>query len=373
MRHTFQHETEVNMSLVRTTDDGALIMNAAPMRVGQMLHFGIELPDALREELGVDFDQEVMGEYERDTVLDMAGQMKATAITNGHIFLEEGDRKNFAIGALLDDGELDDDGLVRTEATIYDPQGIAKINNGVSQLSTGGEGEFIANPNRGRDGAADFFVRNVTLNHVALVELGRAGPTARLANALKLKESKMFTIGNRKFENEAAAAEFVSGLETKITTLEAAAEPLDVEVASLQNQVAELTTERDTARGELATAIATIENSDPIAEAKRMADEHAAFVNEATALGHDAAGLELGAYDVKATKLQILNSLGIKLAEDASDDAVSGSWNSAVSLGSTGDKKPASVLNSQGSKPKGEPLLSQIANRAIRTPAKKDD
>lgn len=370
MQHRFTHAAGINLSQLRTTDDGAVIMNAVPMRVGDMEHLGFELPSALFQELGVEFEDIVIGRYERDTTENMASQMKACAITRGHVFLEAGDRKEFAIGTLLEDGQMDGD-LVRTEAEINNPEAIVAINSGTCELSTGGFGDYVANPNRGRAGEPDFFIRNVTLNHVALVEEGRAGPEARLLNHRKeKKESPMFKLGTREFANEAAAAEKFAELENAAAKVP----ELTTKVTDLESEVETLTNSRDELEGKLTVAEASIENANPQADAVKLANTHAAFVENANKLGYEGEDLKLGEYEMKDEKRKLLNSLGLSMADDASDVQIDAAFDAALKLNKPKEPTQKSVFDTptQNSK-RAVPLSEEIRNSKTSIAAKKGE
>lgn len=334
-------------------DDGSLIMDAVPLIADQQLmYYGYELP--LDELFSVDYndanpefawDAQVFGLLTTECATYMLDQFEGLAITDGHTFVETGHREDVAVGAFLRDAVLDAN-KVKTRALLYAAAAIVKAETNQSELSIGGIAFMEANPNRGAAGEPDFFIRRFNLNHVALVENGRAGPEARLLNhkaSLSHNPTKdsdpMKTIivnGVAHEVPDAVADEFA-----RMTT---ASSDLATTNTSLSNQVAALTTERDTAQGradglqgELETAQAAITNNQPDvpALAAAMANEHASFVTEAALLGHTD-DLTLGGYDRAEVMSTVLNTRGATIPADASADYLKARWDAAVEAAGSG-------------------------------------
>ena len=161
------------------------------------------------------------------------------------------------------------------------------------------------------------------------------------------------------------------------------------QISNLEGQVAAITIERDTATGALAAAQTELANAqaeitrlsavDPTAEATRIANEHAAFADEAQRLGH-ADPLTLGGYDRAAVMRTVLNARGGAFADDTSVDVLNGAWQFAVANAGSGTR---SVIDNRQPAPAAPaaPLANVAAgaDAAVRAsyfggaPKKKED
>jgi hypothetical protein len=184
------------------------------------------------------------------------------------------------------------------------------------------------------------------LNHVALVEEGRAGPEARLLNhrasiAHNQKDVSLMKVTINGVELEVPDVA-VTHYSAQISNLEGQVQTLNDSATALTNSVGEITAERDSAVGALTAAqaeltnakaqVTELENSAPdiAAEATRIANEHSAFAAEAGRLGYKDE-LGLGQYEPKAVMLTVLNARGAKFDETANEDTLKGAWSFALS------------------------------------------
>ena len=390
-------------NVVYRLDDGSLIMDAVPLIANQdLLYYAYELPT---EELfglktfwsdtdplpagHIRWNQALTGRLTTECAQNCADQFEGLPITDGHVDVEPGKRDEVAVGTFLRDAVIDGD-KVRTKALIYVAASIVKIDANGSELSIGGMAFMEPNSRRGEAGEPDFFIKRINLNHVALVEEGRAGPEARLLNhraslAHKQKEvpHMKVTINGVEIEVPDVAVNHYAG---QMSNLEGQVATLTTTNSELTNSVASLTTERDTATGALAAAQTELANAqaevtrlsevDATAEATRIANEHAAFADEAQRLGH-ADPLTLGDYDRTAIMRTVLNARGGTFAEDASVDVLNGAWQFAVANAGSGTR---SVIDNRQPAP-AAPLANVAAgaDAAVRAsyfggaPKKKED
>lgn len=369
-------------NVVYRLDDGALIMEAVPLIANQdMLYYAYELPteelfglelswdyqwdelSASERKTRIKWDTPLIGRLTQECAVNAADQFEGLPITDGHIEVEIGKRNEVAVGTFLRDATLDGD-KVRSKALVYEAAAILKVETEGSELSIGGMAFMEPNSARGNEGEPDFFIRRINLNHVALVERGRAGPEARLLNhraelAHQQKVPSMkVTINGVEIEVPDVAVNHYAGL---ISNLEG-------QVATLTNSVAEITSERDTAQGALDAATVELTNAqasvtelqnaqpDVTAAAAALANEHTAFAAEAVRLGHTEE-LVLGSYDRTEVMRTVLNGRGADLAEDASADRLAGAWDFALKHAASGT---TSVLDTP-TPPASAPLANVAA------------
>lgn len=327
--------------------DGSLIMSAVPLVADMdMIYLGYELP--LERLFGVSddsqWDRQFIGRLTMECAEAALDQFEGLALVDGHITVEPGRRDEVAIGTFLQNATLDGN-LVRTKALVYAASSIVKIDANGSELSIGGMAYMEANPERGAQGEPDFFIHRIDLNHVALVENGRAGPDARLLNhraslAHKQKEIPQMKVTINGVEIEVPDVA-VNHFSAQISDLQAQVTSLTASSTELTNAATVVTAERDTAVGALAAAQAELTTANTLAadlanaapdvtvEATRIANEHSVFATEATQLGSDAA-LTLGDYDRSEIMRTVLNARGANFDETANADMLKGAWNFAL-------------------------------------------
>ncbi len=325
----------VNMSDAKANDDGAIVLNAVPMRSGDYEYLGLEVWGS--EERGYRWDDVLIGHVKDKDVRKILGQFEGLAITDDHWFIPVGERNEYGVGTILQNGKFGKDGYVTTRASIHDPKTILKIQNGsAEELSIGFMSKIVWNENKA-DGEPDFYITAIELNHVAVVEEGRAGPDARLSHHKSRKPEKpmkTIVINGKSFEVEDAVADDHAQLANANKTLTDTVEAKDVEITDLQNGKAKAEGERDVALAQLQNTKAKLENSaaDVEAKAAELANAHSEFLTDLQALGHSTDGLELGKYDRIAKMVEILNSMKVKVADDASEEVVQHVWNTAKTL-----------------------------------------
>lgn len=352
-------------------DDGSLIMDAVPLIADQQLtYYGYELPlDALfGVDHGIEWDQKLIGLLTLGAAEAMLDQFEGLAITDGHEFIETGRRNEIAVGTFLRDATLD--GMkVRSRALIYDATAIVKAETDTNELSIGGIGFMEPNPDRGTDGQPDFFIRHINLNHVALVENGRAGPEARLLNHKASLSHTQPKDGTMKITINGVEFDVPDAVASEIARQNGVVSDLTNTAAALTTQITDLTTARDTAQGradglatELETAQTALTNSaaELPAQAVQIANEHTTFVEQARRLGHTDE-LTLGEYDRAALMATILNSRGAKLPETPSSEYLAARWDAALEAnGSTVSILDHAKPNGQNVEPIGVKTMNKV-------------
>lgn len=342
----------IDPAVIQRTGDNAIVLNAAPMAVGDYEYYGFEQDQFM--DRGFAWDAKLVGRVEQAEAERILPQFEGLPVTDDHVWVETGQRATNAVGTVLQPGTLDGQ-LVNTRVVVHDPTAIVKITSGEAvELSIGFWNIIRWNENKA-EGEPDFFVESIDLNHVAVVKEGRAGPDARLSNhrAKLERDQKMKTITINSVAME-VSDEFAAEYEAQQAAQSES-------VTALNNSVATLTTERDTAVGGLAAAKTASENAKKKAgeDAVKLAQEHADFIEQAAKMGHATADLTLGDYDADAIRREILENKGMKLEKDVSADVVRGAWLHALS--DLGDKPaPKSILDDTA------PEKIETSNASIR-------
>ena len=285
----------IDLNKIKRTDDGAIFLNGYPLRVGNY--------EYLDYEIGAGYEGKTfIGHITTDEAARVAGLLKGLPITYEHTFIDDlADRNTYGIGALLDDGELQDDGRVRNQIMIDDASAIAKAGTQkFNQLSLG----FFANiETKNVPDGADFLLTDIEPNHVALVRYGRAGAGGALANSKSItKENKM---------------------ETK--ELQAQVEKLTLENTALKNaqtEIERLKAENDMLKQSQKT------DADIKAEAVALANKWQELGDKIEILTGSKTNVDLS-NSVDAMKSALINS-GSKLPEGASDAYIEAAFDFAV-------------------------------------------
>lgn len=146
--------------------------------------------------------------------------------------------KQFAVGAIS--GPRRDGDFVAASIGVFDAQVIRKIESGKVELSCGYRCDYDPTPGVTPSGEAyDGIQRNIRINHVALVDAGRAGPQARIRMdaAVQIDNPRSTTMDPAKLQSDLIEA---------LAKLNAAQARLD----KLENDIKAATARADKAEGE---------------------------------------------------------------------------------------------------------------------------
>lgn len=160
-------------------DSGAL---RAPARIGRV---GVQQYEIDGRVVGVLRPPEEVFKPESMRSFDML------PVTNGHPseFVNVQNAKSLTIGTTAHvEQDSQDQNYMRSMITIWDHEGLAAYKAGRKEISNGyyanrepaPPGSIYKDPITGREEPYEFIQRNITGNHVALVDAGRAGPGARI-------------------------------------------------------------------------------------------------------------------------------------------------------------------------------------------------
>jgi uncharacterized protein len=129
-------------------------------------------------------DGSVRREYRPDAEvfkLDSLESFQMVPLTNDHPpeMLTAANAKQYAVGAVGESVRKDGD-KVAASIVVYDAVTVAKLERGKVQLSCGYECDLDPTPGEINGSRYDAIQRNIRGNHVALVDVGRAGPDVRI-------------------------------------------------------------------------------------------------------------------------------------------------------------------------------------------------
>jgi uncharacterized protein len=196
-------------------------------------------------------------------------------LTNDHPpegLLDAENTKRYQVGTVV--APRQDGKLLRAQMLITDADAIAALESGKTQLSCGYVCELDETPGTTPDGEHyDAVQRAIRGNHVAIVQVGRAGPEVRVkmdaATAVDDAEHSLHSANNEPIQNESDEAKMIkfkldSGVEIEVS--EAAASLLQDQskkaaekVAALQVDLDKSNARADSAEAMLKTAKAELE------------------------------------------------------------------------------------------------------------------
>lgn len=227
----------------RITKDGYLVANARVARTGIQLYTGAELGIKDKDVIRVYRPEAEV--FSKDSLASFVGK----PMTDDHpqSFVDAKSWKDEAIGS-IGEGVLRDGEHIKVPLIMMDAAAIEKYNSGKRELSMGYDAdlEFTAGVTDSGE-AYDAIQKNIRINHIALVEKGRAG-SARIGdkgghgNSSKTKpEDKSMVkvkVGDVTIEVSEQAAEAIKALSEKVKEAEAKAEAAEAEAAEAADKVA---------------------------------------------------------------------------------------------------------------------------------------
>ena len=318
--------SKLDLNKIKRQSDGALVLTAGVFKVGDYEHLGFEVPLS-----GVNFNDLVIGRLELAEAEKMLDQFEGLPLVKEHRWIETlNDRKELGVGAAMANAVIDGN-IGMTRIVITEPASIAQVEKGEYQeLSIG----FTYNLEdvRGKVDGVDFLIKDVELNHLALVKEGRAGKEARLYNHAKHKELNMakVTIGGVEYDvpNE-VAAHIAAGnpAQTGGETVEKA------EYEKVKAENTRLTAQFDALQQKKT-------DDDSMAKAVEIAKAHAEFSADLSKFGVNF-DKPIGGYERTAVMRDTLATAGYTVKADADDVYVQAMFDVAKEQVS---QKPASAI-----------------------------
>ena len=182
----YKGQEKIDLNKITRTEDGAVILNGYPFRSGNYEYYDYEV--------GAGWDGNVInGHITDEEAQRVALTLKGVPLTHGHDFINTlSERESMSIGSVISDGEFQPDGRVKAQVIMTNADSIAKFSTQeFNQLSIG----FTADiETEGVPDGADFLITNIRVNHVALVEFGRAGAGGSLANSKTVHKEEIMDI-----------------------------------------------------------------------------------------------------------------------------------------------------------------------------------
>ena len=177
-------------------------------------------------------------------------------VTNDHPteLVNQQNASKYMKGFTADNAHVDNDTL-KVDMTITDADLISEINKGKQELSIGFETEIIPEKGEYKGVAYDSVQRNIQINHVAVVEHGRAGHSVRLIgdSAEMVQQDNVDKKGKRmettKVRLDSADVTVATGDADKIIKLDADNSDKAKKIAELENEIKEKQKELDELKG----------------------------------------------------------------------------------------------------------------------------
>lgn len=256
----------------RTTRDGYLVADARAARTGIQVYLGSEVgkPEMARVRVyrpeDEVFDQASMGSYAHKPITN---DHPAEAVTS----------KNWARHArgFVGDSVARDGECVRIPLMLADAAAIADLDAGKRELSAGYSCDLDWTPGTTSAGEAyDAVQRNIRINHVALVDAGRAGSACRIGDRSPQASDQN---GGRQMSGTNLKTVTVDGIPIETTDQAASV------IGTLQQRLADAVAKALTGDAALTTAKAehakALEAKDAAATAARVAHEEAVKAKDA--------------------------------------------------------------------------------------------
>lgn len=132
----------------------------------------------LKADGSIEMEAKLPAELLADTTVDSANNKP---VTDDHPeeFVNQSNAKKYMKGFTASNAHVDNDTL-RVDMTITDAGLIDEINKGKQELSIGFETEIVPQKGEYKGSIYDSVQKNIQINHVAVVERGRAGHSVRL-------------------------------------------------------------------------------------------------------------------------------------------------------------------------------------------------
>lgn len=187
-----QFTDNTTLANTRLTADGYLVGNVACARVGVQSYHGSEIGKG-------DGLVNVYRDESEVFALDSLASFVGKPVTDNHppVEVKADNWKQFAVGS-IGEGVLRDGEHIKVPVTLMDADTIKAVQNGKREISMGytAELEWVdgVTPQGEHYQAKQ---KNIRINHLAIVDKGRAGSTCRIGDALWGEQSPNTTTGGK--------------------------------------------------------------------------------------------------------------------------------------------------------------------------------
>lgn len=319
----------VSIAGTRRRDDGYLVADARVARTGIQLYAGHEVGRPDMPVVRVYRPEEEV--FSRDTLASFAHR----PVTNDHPAepVTADNWRQFAVGQTAD--EIARDGqFIRVPLMVADAAAIKAIEDGKRELSAGYTCDLAWESGETASGEAyDAIQRNIKINHVAIVDRGRAGSQARIGDGAGSWGACPVTLPTADMKGSPMADNLrkvlVDGLQVETTDAGAQAiDKLTKDKAALEQRLAdaekaysEALAAKDEEIGKLKADLKTAQDAAKIDVDKLVADR-AELVETVKAI--DAKIETAGKSDADLRKAAVVAKLGDEMVKDASDAEILG-------------------------------------------------
>ena len=265
---------------------------------------------------------------------DSLASLSMVPVTDDHppSMLSAENAREFAVGAVGEAVRKDGD-LVAAPLVVYDAPTVSKMDGGKVQVSCGYECAIEETPGIAPGGERyDVIQRDITYNHVAIVDAGRAGASVRV----RMDASTMVTPDAPIPAEDSLMEEIRKELTAALSDL-----------AKATNRIDELTARADKAEADLAAAVARADKAEgerdaataraDKAEKERQdaADAAPALMRARIDLENKAAAVLGEDFDASATDLELKRAVvkkldAVEIPEDKSADYVDARFDAAI-------------------------------------------
>lgn len=225
---------------------------------------------------------------------------------------------------VIRDGEF-----VRVPMVIMDAQAISDIEAGVREISMGYDCELVMQAGVTDDGRAyDAYQKNIRINHAAVVEMGRAGHSCRIGDALRTKQlekdtpaMKTVTIDGKALEVADDVAAVIAGLQDRTIKAEATASAFKDATTQLSSVVDQYKAKKDREVADAVAAADEAKKSVPTADQlNKMAAERSAVIDAAKKIDSKIETGDKSLADIR--KAAVALKIGDDAIKDKSDEYI---------------------------------------------------
>lgn len=273
--------------------------------------------------------------FSEDTIASANGK----PVTNDHpnYVVTADNIKDVAVGMTMNDAQVVDDRL-RVSLIVTDPTVIQAVLDGKQELSIGFTAEIIPEFGEYMGVPYDYAQRNMRINHVAIVDKGRAGSEIALqldsaddvyildVQDERIEDMKKIVLDGQEIDLTAEDAQ--AQVDARVEEIKSENKIVEdsAVVSGLQAQVASAEGERDTYKAQVAQL--KQDHADLEAGIAQKVQDRMELEKKARAILGDS--VELPKTD-REIKEKVVEAGGVKLTEDASDEYVDGAFNTVSS------------------------------------------
>lgn len=272
---------------------------------------------------------------------DSIESLKLAPVTDDHpadYLLSADNARDHMRGSVGEDVRQDGD-HVRAPIVVFDAELIAKMKSGKQQLSCGYECELDETPGVYKGEHYDAVQRKITYNHLAIVDVGRAGPSARVRMDASDAVMVRAVEARADAQEESSMKIRIDGVEYEVS--EQVAQAIEKERTAAEKKAGEEKARADKAEATLEEAKKALETErasrkdaeDPAKLRERISARVALETEARKHLGYE---VKLDELDEQGVKLAVLAKISPEFKADGkSADYVQARYDAAIERAST--------------------------------------